>query len=70
MQPSRIFQRRIVFLFLVVVNQAERVVEVGDLGDIQLVDIATGAGSDVAATVKLTDGQIRSRVSHTGSGHA
>ena len=58
MAVSGVFQRRIGFVFLAVVDQPERIVEVGDLRDVQLVDVATGTGSDVAAAVEVADGEI------------
>ena len=66
---SGVFQRRIGFVFLAVVDQTERIVEVGDLRDVQLVDVATGAGGDVAAAVEVADGEI-SRLSRACAGHS
>ncbi|MNC54372.1 hypothetical protein D3C75_1038540 [compost metagenome] len=69
-QAGGIFQCRVGFLFFSVINQAKRVVEVGDLADVQLVDITARPGGHVATAVKVADRKIRcgvrdARASHT-----
>lgn len=59
MQLARVFQGRVGFVFLVVIDQTKRVVEMGDLAYVQFINIAAGTGSDVAAAVKVADGHQR-----------
>jgi hypothetical protein len=49
---GRILQGRIGLVFFIVIDKTKRVVEMGDLPDVQLIDIAARPGSDVAAAVK------------------
>ena len=61
MQLRRIFQRGVGFVFFVVIDQTKRVVQVGDLANVQLIDIATRSSGDVATPVKVAHG-------HQGTG--
>ncbi|MCS5807593.1 hypothetical protein LNO89_04620 [Klebsiella pneumoniae subsp. pneumoniae] len=45
---SRILQGRIGLVFFIVIDKAKRVVEMGDLPDVQLIDITARPGGDVA----------------------
>lgn len=56
MQFRRIFQRGVGFVFLVVVDQTKRIVQVGDLADIQFINVATRSGGDIATPVEIADG--------------
>ena len=58
-QMSRILQGRIGLVFFIVIDKAKRVVEMGDLPDVQLIDITARPGGDVAAAVKIADGHQR-----------
>ncbi|MNE82814.1 hypothetical protein D3C80_1795720 [compost metagenome] len=37
--------------------------------DVELVDIATRTGGNITATVEITDGKVRSGMSHAGTSH-
>jgi phosphoribosylaminoimidazole (AIR) synthetase len=52
MQFRRIFQRGVGFVFFVVIDQTKRVVQVGDLANVQFIDIATRSGGDIATPLK------------------
>ncbi len=56
MQFRRIFQRGVGFVFLVVINKTKRVVQVGDLANVEFIDIATRSGGDIATPVKVAHG--------------
>jgi hypothetical protein len=56
MQLCRIFQRGVGFVFLIVIDQTKRVVQVGDLANVQFIDVATRSGSDIATPVKVAHG--------------
>ena len=58
-QMVRILQGRIGLVFFIVIDKAKRVVEMGDLPDVQLIDITARPGGDVAAAVKIADGHQR-----------
>ncbi|MNC82988.1 hypothetical protein D3C75_1367490 [compost metagenome] len=55
MQSGWIFQRGIGFIFLVVIDQTKRVVEVSYLTHIQGVNIASRPGGDIPTPVKISD---------------
>ena len=56
MQFCRIFQCRVGFVFLVVIDQTKRVVEVCDLADIKFIDIATRSGGNIATAIEVAHG--------------
>ena len=56
MQFCRIFQRGVGFVFLVVIDQTKRVVEVGDLADVEFMNIATRSGGNIATPIEVTHG--------------
>ena len=56
MQLARVFQGRVGFVFLVVIDQAKRVVQVRYLTNVEFIDIPARAGGNIATSVKVAHG--------------
>ena len=56
MQFCRILQRGVGFVFLVVIDQTKRVVEVSNLADVEFIDIATRSGGNIATAIEVAHG--------------